>query len=312
MILHLFQRLVLLVPTLLGVTLLTFLLLHLAPGDPAISLLGERASAEALQQIREAIGEDETFLRQYTGYLHLLVRGELGQSYYTHRPILQDLIEKFPNTLELAIAAMLLASIAAIILGTWMAIRQNQWADRILSILCMAGLSFPVFWIGLMLMLVFSFLLHLLPPSGMGGGSLWYLVLPSATLAIPSACLLARLTRASVLEVLSQPFITSVRSRGLPASRVVFKHVLKNALIPVLTMAGLDFASYLNGAVLTETIFGWDGVGRYALNGILKRDYPVVMGVVLLGALIFVLINLTVDLLYRTIDPRIRINPRDR
>ena len=295
------------VPTLLGVTFITFLLLQAAPGDPALSLVGERASPEAIQNIRETLGQDRPFLMQYGGYLQLILRGEMGRSYYTHREVSLDLREKFPNTLRLAFAAMLFATVTAILAGTFLALRHGTWIDRTGSLLAMAGVSIPVFWLGLMLMLLFAFSFHLLPPSGMGQGSFVYLILPAATLGLYSASALARMTRAGILEVLSQPFIAAVRARGLSESRVILKHTLKNAMIPILTLMGLDFASYLNGAVLTETIFGWDGIGRYALDGIMKRDYPVVLGVVLLGTLVFVGVNLIVDLLYTIVDPRIRL-----
>ncbi|MBI4714387.1 MAG: ABC transporter permease [Nitrospirae bacterium] len=308
---YLLKRLLLLIPTLLGVTFLTFLLLQGAPGDPALSLVGERASPEAIEKIRESLGQERSFIVQYAGYLQLLLQGELGRSYYTHRAIADDLKEKFPNTLRLALTAMAFALVTAILVGTFLALRHGSWIDRTLSLLVMSGTAIPVFWLGLMLILLFALTLHLFPPSGMGNGSLWYLVLPSATLGIPSACAIARVTRASLIEVLGQPFIGAARARGLREYRVVYKHTLKNALIPILTLVGLDFASYLNGAVLTETLFGWDGIGRYALEGILKRDYPVVMGVVLLGALVFILMNWVVDLLYAFLDPRIRFRERE-
>jgi peptide/nickel transport system permease protein len=307
MVTYIAKRFLMVVPTLLGVTFITFLLLQAAPGDPALSLVGERASPEAIQNIRETLGQDRPFLIQYGGYLQLIFRGEMGRSYYTHREVSLDLREKFPNTLRLALAAMLFATVTAILAGTFLALRHGTWIDRAGSLLAMAGVSIPVFWLGLMLMLLFAFSFHLLPPSGMGQGSFVYLILPAATLGLYSASAIARITRAGILEVLGQPFIAAVRARGLSESRVILKHTLKNAMIPILTLMGLDFASYLNGAVLTETIFGWDGIGRYALDGIMKRDYPVVLGVVLLGTLVFVGVNLIVDLLYTIVDPRIRL-----
>ncbi|MBI5197992.1 MAG: ABC transporter permease [Nitrospirae bacterium] len=311
MILYLTKRILLIIPTLLGVTFLTFLLLKAAPGDPAVTLIGERASPEAIERIRESLGAKESLFKQYAGYLKLIAQGEMGRSYFTHREIAEDLLQKFPNTLRLALTAMLLAGVTALLLGAWMAFRQNTWIDRFLSLFSMAGISIPVFWLGLILMLIFALTFHLLPPSGMGDGRLIYLVLPAVTLALPSACALARFTRAGILEVLGQPFIRAARGRGVAEYRLLFIHTLKNAFIPILTLIGLDFASYLNGAVLTETIFGWDGVGRYALDGILKRDYPVVIGVVLLGTSLFVFINLLIDLLYPLLDPRVRFRGRN-
>jgi ABC-type dipeptide/oligopeptide/nickel transport system permease component len=296
----------LIIPTLLGVTFLTFLLLKAAPGDPAITLAGERASPEAIERIRKSLGTEEPLLIQYVGYMNLILQGELGRSYYTHREIADDLRQKFPNTLKLAVTAMVLAGVLALILGTWMAARHNTLIDRILSLFSMAGISIPVFWLGLILMLVFALTLHLVPPSGMGNGEWAYLILPAFTLAIPSAFALARFTRANLLEGLDQPFVRAARGRGVAERRVLFIHALKYSFIPILTLIGLDFASYLSGAVLTETIFGWDGIGRYALDGIMKRDYPVVIGVVLLGTSLFVFVNLIIDLLYPLFDPRMR------
>jgi ABC-type dipeptide/oligopeptide/nickel transport system permease component len=202
---------------------------------------------------------------------------------------------------------MLFASVFGIGLGTIAAVRKNTVWDRVVTIISVAGISIPVFWLGLALMLFFSLYLRVLPPSGMGNGGLAYLVLPALTLGTFSLSYIARVTRSSMLESLSQPYIASARAKGLPESVVVLKHALKNSLIPIVTLIGLDLGSYLNGAVLTETIFGWDGLGRYALDGILKRDYPVIMGVVLFGAVVFVTMNLLVDLSYHALDPRVRI-----
>jgi peptide/nickel transport system permease protein len=226
---------------------------------------------------------------------------------FTNRKITDDLIQKFPNTLKLALAAMFFASTIGICMGVFASVRHGTKWDSFITLLSVGGISIPVFWLGLALMLVFAFYLQWLPPSGMGNGSLIYIILPAATLGTFSLSYIVRVTRSSMLETLSQPYIAAARAKGLSESTVVLKHALKNSLIPVVTLIGLDLGSYLNGAVLTETVFGWDGIGRYALDGILKRDYPVIMGVVLFGALIFVSMNLFVDISYHFLDPRVRI-----
>lgn len=307
MVLFVLRKFVYASVTLLGVTLITFLLIKSIPGDPVLSLVGERSHPETVASIRKELGTDRPFLLQYAGYLRLLIRGEMGRSYYTNRKVSQDIKEKFPHTLRLALAAMIFASFGGIVLGVFMAVVRGSIWDRLASCLAIAGVSVPVFWIGLMLMLVFSFIFHLLPPSGMGGNRVAYLILPAATLGISSAAYIARITRSSVLEVYLQDFVVTARAKGLPEWIVIFKHTLKNAMIPIITLIGVDFGSYLNGAVLTETIFGWDGIGLYALNGIMRRDYPVVLGTVLVGALVFILVNMTVDICYAYVNPRVRM-----
>jgi peptide/nickel transport system permease protein len=304
---YILKRILLFVPTLLGITLITFILMQSLPGDPVANMVGERASAETIARIRSEIGVDRSRPVQYVLYLKRLLHGELGRSIFTNRRISDDLLQKFPNTVKLALAAMLFASVFGIGMGVFAATRRGTGWDRIVTLLTVGGISIPVFWLGLALMLLFSFHLRWLPPSGMGNGSPVYIVLPAMTLGTFSLSYIARVTRSSMLESLSQPYVAAARAKGLSESRVVMKHALKNSLIPVVTLIGLDLGSYLNGAVLTETIFGWDGLGRYALEGILKRDYPVIMGVVLFGAVVFVSMNLLVDLSYHFLDPRVRI-----
>ena len=304
---YLLKRILLFIPTLLGITLITFVLMQALPGDPVAGMAGERATAETIARIRAELGQDRPLPLQFIGYVKLLATGELGRSYYTNRKISDDLLQKFPNTLRLALAAMLFASIFGIGLGTLAAVKRGTNWDRLIAFVTVGGISIPVFWLGLALMLVFSLYLRGLPPSGMGNGQLEYLILPAVTLGTFSLSYIARVTRSSMLESLSQPYVAAARAKGLSETKVVLKHALKNSLIPIVTLIGLDLGSYLNGAVLTETIFGWDGLGRYALDGILKRDYPVIMGVVLFGAFVFVTMNLLVDLSYHFLDPRVRI-----
>ncbi len=304
---YVFKRILLFIPTLLGITLITFILMQSLPGDPAAGMAGERASPETIARIRAELGHDRPLPLQYIGYLKLIGTGELGRSYYTNRKISDDLLQKFPNTVKLAVAAMFFASILGIGMGVFAAVKRGTGWDRLVTLISVGGISVPVFWLGLALMLLFAFYLRWLPPSGMGNGSPLYIILPAITLGTFSLSYIARVTRSSMLESLSQPYVATARAKGLTGAEVVLKHALKNSLIPIVTLIGLDLGSYLNGAVLTETIFGWDGLGRYALEGIMKRDYPVIMGVVLFGAVIFVAMNLIVDISYHFLDPRIRV-----
>lgn len=307
MLLYLLKRILLFIPTLLGITLITFILMRSLPGDPVAGMAGERASPETIARIRAELGQDRPLPLQYVGYLKLLMTGELGRSYYTNRKIADDLLQKFPNTVKLALAALLFASVIGIGMGVFAAVKRGTGWDRLVTLMSVSGISIPVFWLGLALMLLFAFYLQWLPPSGMGNGNFVYIILPAVTLGTFSLSYITRVTRSAMLESLSQPYVVSARAKGLSEADVVLKHALKNSLIPVITLIGLDLGSYLNGAVLTETIFGWDGLGRYALEGILKRDYPVIMGVVLFGAVVFVSVNLLVDISYHFLDPRVRI-----
>ena len=298
----------LLIPLLLGITLMSFALTKALPGDPVAGMVGPRASAETIERIRSQLGTDRNFIEQYIGYLNLLAHGELGRSYYTNRDVASDIAIKFPNTIILALAAMLIAVPLGVGLGFLAAYRRGSKLDRTVTTLSVLGISMPVFWVGLLLMLFASFWLKLLPPSGTG--EIRFLILPAITLALPAIATLARVSRTAVLDVIDMPYVQVARAKGLTLRRVGLIHILKNALIPIVTVIGLDFGSYLNGAVLTETIFGWDGIGRFAMEGIIKRDYPVVMGTIIVGTITFVLINLMVDLTYQALDPRVRLYAR--
>ncbi len=306
----LLKRLLLLLPLLLGITLITFFLSRVLPGDPVFSMVGERASPETIDKIRKEIGTDKGIMRQYAGYLILLSQGEMGRSYFTNRNVFDDIREKFPNTFRLAAAAMGMAAPIGILLGLVAALKKGKAVDKLITWVSVAGISMPVFWIGLLLMLMFSLWLRLFPPSGTGG--LQYLLLPAVTLSLPAIATLVRVTRVSVLEIRGMPFIKTASAKGLKRMQVTLMHILRNALIPVVTVIGLEFGSYLNGAVLTETIFGWDGIGRYAMEGITKRDFPVIMGCILAGTFVFVMINLLVDIIYFLLDPRVRVHGQDR
>jgi ABC-type dipeptide/oligopeptide/nickel transport system permease component len=299
----LLQRVVLLIPTLFGVLLVTFLLLYVAPGDPVQAMVGERADPETLARLRAELHLDDPLYRQFGHYVGGVVRGNLGTSYITRRPIIRDLLERFPATLRLAGAAMLFAAAVGIsvgILGAW---RPGTWMDRVTAFGSYLGVSFPVYWVGLILILIFAVNLRWLPPSGSGG--IVYLVLPALTLGMRSVAFLSRMTRAAMQDVLQSDFIRTARAKGLWEPRVVLSHGLRNALLPVVTVLGLDFGSYLTGSILTETIFSWPGVGRYVLNAIDKRDLPAIQGSILFLSLVFVVVNLLTDILYARVDPRV-------
>lgn len=299
MAIYIFKKIFFVIPTIFGITLITFILLKSIPGDPVYSLVGERASQEVLEKYRS-----EFALGGYLGYLKMIVTGNLGYSYYTKEPVWEIFLKKFPNTLKLAIAGMSIAVFLGITLGIIASVKQGSFIDHLILLWTTFGISLPVFWWGLMLVIMFACWFKLLPPSGMGDGRFVYLILPAFTLGSRSIAYLARVTRASMLEVLGQPYITSAKARGVGRWAIIMKHSFRNALIPVVTMSALDFASYLNGAVLTETVFNWDGIGRWAVNAIFKRDYPVILGIVLWGAFIFVIVNTLVDISYQFINPR--------
>jgi ABC-type dipeptide/oligopeptide/nickel transport system permease component len=273
-------------------------------------MVGERAQPEIIEKIRKEIGSDKDIVSQYLGYAGLLLKGEFGRSYYTNRKVFDDLFLKFPNTLKLALGAMIIAIPVGLFFGFISAYQRDTMIDRIISSLSVTGLSLPVFWSGLLIMLFFSLKLRLFPPSGTG--EIRFLVLPAITLSLPAIATLARITRTTLIEIFDMPFVVTARAKGIEEYKIDLIHVFKNALIPLVTVIGLDFGSYLNGAVLTETIFGWDGIGRFTMEGIIKRDYPVIMGCIIVGTVIFVLINLLVDIIYHYLDPRVKLYENSR
>jgi ABC-type dipeptide/oligopeptide/nickel transport system permease component len=291
------------VPTLLGVLVVSFLLLYVAPGDPVQAMVGERADSATIVRLRKELRLDRPLPVQFGHYAGRLLQGDLGNSYITRRPILRELLQRFPYTLRLALAAMVLASTLGIVVGVVGAWRPGTWWDRVLTLGAYLGVSFPVYWVGLVLILLFAVTLRWLPPSGSWG--LVYLVLPAVTLGMRSIAVIARMTRAALQEALQSDFIRTARAKGLGETRVVLHHGLRNALLPVITVLGLDFGSYLTGSILTETIFSWPGVGRYVLNAIEKRDLPAVQGAILFLSVLFVLVNLLTDLAYAKADPRV-------
>ena len=303
MLTFLLRRLALAVPTLVGVLVVVFLLLYVAPGDPVQEMVGERADAETIARLRRELRLDEPLPVQFASYIGGVVRGDLGRSYITNRPILADILDRFPKTLLLAGAAMVIAATVGISVGALSARKPGGWFDRVALSLTYLGISFPVYWVGLLLILLFAVILRWLPPSGYGRPI--YLVLPALALGSRSIAFLARVTRSAMLEVLGGDFVRTARAKGLRERAVVVRHALRNALIPVITVLGLDFGYYLTGSILTETIFSWPGLGRYVVNAIARRDLPAIQGSVLFLSVVFVLVNLATDVAYAKADPRV-------
>lgn len=300
---YVIRRLLLTVPVLVGVSLLVFSMIRLVPGDPAVAIAGVQATPQFIEQVRTQYRLDEPIPVQYVYFVGDVLRGDLGRSIFSRRPVSLELNERFPRTIELTIAAMAIATLIGIAAGIVSATRRYSVFDNVSMLIALFGVAAPVFWLALMLQLVFSVNLGWLPSTGRG--TLMHLVLPALTLGMATAGLIARITRSSMLEVLRQDYITTARAKGLSEKVVVYKHAFKNALIPVVTVMGLQFGILLGGAVLTETVFAWPGVGRLLVDSILARDYPVVQGTVLVLAFTFVMINLVVDIIYAFLDPRI-------
>ncbi|PYM50359.1 MAG: glutathione ABC transporter permease GsiC [Candidatus Rokuibacteriota bacterium] len=311
---YLARRLLLLVPVLAGVSVVIFMVLHLSPGDPVEIMLGSQATQEDRARLRAELGLDQPLHVQYGRWLGHVARGDLGRSLWMKRPVLDEVLGRFKATLVLTGTALLLSSLAGVALGVASATRPNSVLDRLSAVASLFGASMPTFWLGIVLMVIFALWLGWLPASGMyaayGGGDLRdllaHLVLPAVTLAAASVTIIARLTRATMLETLGQDYIRTARAKGVVERAVVLRHGLKNALIPIVTVVGVQAGYLLGGAVLTETVFAWPGVGTLMVQGILARDFPLVQGCVLVVALSFVLVNLAVDLLYAWLDPRIR------
>lgn len=306
---YIVRRLLLTIPVVFGVSLIVFSIIRLIPGDPARALAGVNATPEYIQQIRDRYGLDDPIHVQYGRFMKGLVTGDLGTSTFSRRPVTTEIGERFPRTLTLASISLLISTIVGVSAGIVSATRRNSLFDNVSMFVALVGVAAPVFWMALMLQLLFAVQLRWLPATGMGG--IRHLILPAITLGMASAALMARITRSSMLDVLKQDFITTARAKGLAERVVVYKHALKNALIPVVTVLGLQFGILLGGAVLTETVFAWPGVGRLLVDAILRRDYPIVQGTVMLLAFLFVIINLVVDVIYAFLDPRIHYQGQD-
>ncbi|MFZ2958495.1 MAG: ABC transporter permease [Candidatus Ozemobacteraceae bacterium] len=301
------RRIVGTIPVVLGILAISFFVLYLVPGNPAETLAGPRADADAIARIAHEMGLDQPLHVRFFGYIGKMMRGDLGRSAINDRPVLTSIIEKFPYTLKLSILAMIVSIISGLVAGIIGALRRGTFIDRLCTVFSVSGISVPIFLTGLVLLYVFAVKLRWLPISADNCPHPWMgLILPAITLGIRSGAFLARIVRSSLIEVLNQDYIRTARAKGLSPWRILTRHALLNALIPIVTVIGLDISSFLNGSVIVETIFGIPGLGRFTMESILKRDYPVIQGIVLFAALVFVTINLVIDLLYAWINPRIR------
>ncbi len=333
MLAYIIRRIFILIPTLLGVSILVFLMLHITPGDPAELLLGERATEEALVELREHLGLNEPLYVQYGMFLKRLMKGDLGETIWTRQKVWTEIKHRFPATIELTLAALCIACFFGIIFGIISATKQYSIFDYVSMIGALAGVSMPIFWLGLIFMLIFSLNLGWLPISGRLSVDIdleiitnfyildavltrnwaalkdaaWHLIMPAVTLSTIPMAIVARMTRSAMLEVLRQDYIKTAKAKGLSNFTVTFKHALRNALIPVVTTIGLQFGVALGGAILTETIFAWPGVGKWMYDAVMQRDYMVIQGGTLIIAAVFVVINLCVDVLYAVINPRISV-----
>ena len=303
MITYIARRVLSGVPTLWGVATVVFVMARLLPGDPARVIAGVLASPEDVERIRQQMGLDKPLWVQYGNFLGSLLRLNLGTSAHTNAPVVEEIGSRLPYTIELAVVALVLAVTIGVLAGVAAALRRNTMLDLLISSFSVFGVSMPVYWLGLMMIIVFAIYLHLLPAAGADEPT--SIVMPAVTLALFSLGLIARMTRSSMLEVLGQDYVRTARAKGAPLRSVVFRHALRNALLPIMTVIGLQFGALLGGAVVTETVFAWPGVGRLLIDSIFFRDYPVVQGLVLMFGTTFVVVNLLVDLLYAYVDPRI-------
>lgn len=302
---YLIRRILFSVFVLWGAVTIVFLVLRLVPSDPARLILGSDATEQEIAQLRAEMGLDQPLVVQYGSYLVDVTRFDFGDSYRYHRGAIGLVVERFPLTLQLAVVAMVIALVLGVSLGIVAALRVNRLADRLVSVLALLSQSMPSFWIGIVLILVFARQLHLLPSGGHGGFD--RLILPGLTLALPFLAILIRLTRSGLLDVVHENYIQTARAKGLPERAVIFPHAIRNALIPIVTVAGLEFGQLLGGAVIVETVFSWPGAGRLLIDSISARDYNVVQAAIMFIAAGFVLINLVVDILYGYLDPRVRL-----
>ncbi|GFN36485.1 nickel ABC transporter permease [Tepidimicrobium xylanilyticum] len=301
---YIVRRLIMLIPVIIGVTFIVYSIMFFTPGDPALIILGENAPEEQVEKLREEMGLNDHFIIQYLRFLKNALKGDFGRSYSTRKPVFDEIFSRFPATLKLSTAGLLIAVAIGIPVGIISATKQYSAIDSITMILALLGVSMPNFWLGLMLILLFSVNLGLLPSGGDAGFS--SLILPAITLGTGVAAIITRMTRSSMLEVIRQDYIRTARAKGVAERKVINKHALKNALIPVVTVIGLQFGYLLGGAVLTETVFSWPGVGRLMVEAIKQKDTPVVLASVIFMSVVFSIVNLLVDILYAFLDPRIK------
>ncbi|MEM2986587.1 MAG: ABC transporter permease [Nitrososphaerota archaeon] len=305
------KRLLYFFPVILMVSFLVFIMIRLIPGDPARTIAGIMASEEDVERIRIQLGLKEPIHIQFIKWISNIFKGDLGISIRTNRPVALEIFSRLPNTIELTIVGLFIAIIIGIPIGIIAAIKRGKLSDTLLSISALSGISIPVFWMGLVLIYVFSLSLGILPV-GERGGPLWtieglsHIILPSITIAAPSAGVFARITRSSMIEVLEQEYIRTAKAKGLKMNIIIFRHCIRNVLVQLITIIGMQFGYLLGGAIVTETVFAWPGIGRLLVDAIISRDYPLVQGIVLIYSILFVSINLFIDLIYGIIDPRIR------
>jgi len=298
------KRLLQLIPTIIGVTVFAFLLVVAVPGDPARIIAGEDATAEEVQIVREQLGTDKPLFEQYTSYVFNLVQGDLGTSLRSNNPVLEEILLRFPTTLKLTIFSVIIMVIVGLFAGIISATKPNSLRDNASMMFSLFGISMPVFWMGIMFILLFSYYLPIFPAGG--NSELKHFVLPSVVLGLSASGILARMTRSSILEIINQDYVRTARAKGVKEKYVIYKHTLKNALIPIITIVGMEFGTLLGGTVITETVFSMNGIGRYVVESIQFRDFPAIQGSILFISIAFVLIILLVDLSYSLVDPRIR------
>lgn len=306
---YILRRLLMLIPVLIGVTFLVFFILALTPGDPVTIILGDNATKENIEMLRTELGLNDPLLVRYIRYIGGLLKGDFGKSYSNQLNVFDQIIERFPNTLILATTGMIVAIIIGVPIGIISAKKQYTFIDNFSMIGALIGVSMPAFWLGLLLVIVFALKLRWLPSQGMGEGFVGLiksLILPSITLGTMSAAMVTRMTRSSMLEVVRQDYIDTARAKGVGESTITIRHMLKNALIPIITVVGLQFGHLLGGAVLTETVFSWPGLGRFMVEAIKKKDTPTVLGTVIFLSATFSIVNLIIDIVYAYVDPRIK------
>lgn len=302
---YLVRRLLMIVPVMFGVTLLVFLMMHITPADPALLMLGERATQAELDSLRKQMGLDKPLMVQYGTFVGKALQGDLGRSIRSNRPVSAELLDRLPHTIRLAMAAMVLASLVGVVVGVLSATRPHSAVDNLSTSTALLGVAMPNFWMGLMLQIIFAVMLGWLPVTGNEGWKA--MILPAVTLGTGSTAIILRMTRSAMLEVVGMDYIRTARSKGLAERIVIYRHALRNALVPVVTVIGIVFGGLLGGAVITESVFSWPGIGGFMIASIRAKDFPVVQGAVLMLAVMAAMVNLIVDLVYALIDPRIRL-----
>lgn len=310
MVKYILKRIVMLVPVLIGVTFIVYFILALTPGDPVNIILGDQATEESKMELREELGLNDPLLTRYFNYMKGVLHGDMGKSYKNNLDVSEQILERFPNTVILSLCAILIAILVGIPIGIISAKYQNTILDRISMIFALTGISMPVFWLGLMLVVIFAVNLRIFPSSGFDtssfGAAVKSLVLPSIVLSVNSMATITRMTRSSMLEVMRKDYIDTARAKGVKESVVTIRHMLSNALIPIVTVVGISFGTLLGGSIITETVFAWPGIGRFTVEAIKMKDTPTVLGCVIFLSVMFSCVNLLIDILYAFIDPRIK------